>query len=149
MGVIEPEESEAFSQLYHYNSNHHLHNHHHHYNSSTSLLEDVSCQLFRHQSIPSQNNTIEMLSLLPILHSHGAVISRDLTCEVTHVVTTSSNPQRHSLIERRLRDLRFFENYRHEKRIVSPKWVYDCLKEKKLLVPSTRSQHFVQLTNSS
>ena len=88
-----------------------------------------------------------MLSLLPILHSHGAIISRHLTCDVTHIVTTSCNTLRHSMIERRIRELRLLSNYRHEKRIVSPKWIYDCLKEKKLLIPSTRAKHFVQLTS--
>lgn len=117
------------------------------YSYLDSQISDISCQLFRSQPIPSQSNDIEMLSLLPILHSHGAIISRNLNCEVTHVLTTLSNKSRHSLIETRLRELRLHQNYRHEKRVVSPKWIFDCLNEKKLLIPSTRSHHFIQLTS--
>jgi hypothetical protein len=47
---------------------------------------------------------IEMLTLLPLLHSHGAIISRDLNCDVTHVVVSATNPLRHAMIEVRLGD---------------------------------------------
>jgi hypothetical protein len=43
-----------------------------------------------------------MLTLLPLLHSHGAIISRDLNCDVTHVVVSSMNSLRHGMIEVRI-----------------------------------------------
>jgi hypothetical protein len=80
------------------------HGSHHHHSASTSAAaasrqEEVSCHLYRSQPIPSLLAEVEMMSLLPLLHSHGAIVSRDLSCAVTHVVVSPTNTLRHSMIE--------------------------------------------------
>jgi hypothetical protein len=69
------------------------------------------------------------------LRLHGAELSRELSVHVTHVVAGDMEEDDRRHLKDQVRHLRYDPTFKFEKRIVSTKWVDDCLESGNLIIP--------------